>query len=231
MSRDQADAHAPDEAVAQPRPDRRPVRMAAVDDDRLLLDGLTSCMASRSDIALVHAVRTIDELLALNETVDVVALDLQLKDGSDPVDNVVRLVAAGYRVLVVSSHTDREHVIATTSAGADGYVTKDHDMNALVAAVQEVAAGGTAYSPELAYCWARDQRPERPTLSEQERRVVVAYASGATLGAAARAAGIKPGTAKVYLDRVKAKYRQAHRPAQTKLELAERLREDGLHRK
>ena len=229
-------AHGPDgqdsEAVdRQGQFGREPVRVAAVDDDRLLLDGLTSCLADRQDVVLVAVTGTVDELLALDEGPDVVMLDLQLKDGSDPVDNVARLVAAGGRVMVVSSHTDREYVIATTSAGADGYVTKNHDVSALIEAICEVAAGGMAYSPELAYCWARDKRPERPKLSEQEERVLVAYASGATLDAAARAAGIKVGTAKVYLDRIKAKYRQANRPAQTKLELAERIREDGLRRR
>jgi hypothetical protein len=47
-----------------------------------------------------------------------------------------------------------------------------------------------------------------------------------TLEAAARHIGVKPGTAKTYLDRVKAKYGDVGRPAYTKLQLAQRLRED-----
>ena len=47
-----------------------------------------------------------------------------------------------------------------------------------------------------------------------------------TLEVAARHIGVKPGTAKTYLDRVKAKYRAIGRPAYTKLELAQRIRED-----
>ncbi|WP_263651552.1 hypothetical protein [Nonomuraea glycinis] len=39
---------------------------------------------------------------------------------------------------------------------------------------------------------------------------------------------MRPGTAKNYLEHVKEKYRKAGRPAYTKLELAVRLREDGL---
>ncbi|MFD0891281.1 hypothetical protein ACFQ08_42605, partial [Streptosporangium algeriense] len=67
----------------------------------------------------------------------------------------------------------------------------------------------------------------RPVLSPQERAVLLAYASGMTLSAAARSAGVQPGTAKNYLDRVKEKYRRAGRPAYTKLDLATRVREDG----
>jgi hypothetical protein len=67
-----------------------------------------------------------------------------------------------------------------------------------------------------------------PMLSAQERTVLVGYATGLTLAAAGRRAGVRPGTAKQYLDRVKRKYEQAGRPARTKLELAARAREDGL---
>jgi len=47
-----------------------------------------------------------------------------------------------------------------------------------------------------------------------------------TLVAAARQAGIKPGTAREYLARIKRKYTDAGRPTHTKLDLAQRLRED-----
>ncbi|WP_354637100.1 hypothetical protein [Kitasatospora camelliae] len=69
-----------------------------------------------------------------------------------------------------------------------------------------------------------------PRLSPKELRILVDYASGMTLKSAARRAGITPNTAKDYLDRVKSKYRQAGRPAYTKIDLALRVREDGLDR-
>ena len=49
-----------------------------------------------------------------------------------------------------------------------------------------------------------------------------------TLAAAARQAGVRPATAKVYLERVKQKYRHAGRPTYTKLDLATRVYEDRL---
>ena len=67
-----------------------------------------------------------------------------------------------------------------------------------------------------------------PALSQQERTILVGYVSGLTLDAAARRAGVRPGTAKVYLRRVKEKYRRIGRPANTKLDLARRAQEDGL---
>jgi two-component system, NarL family, nitrate/nitrite response regulator NarL len=54
------------------------------------------------------------------------------------------------------------------------------------------------------------------------------YASGATLQATARKAGIAYGTAREYLDRVKRKYTEAGRPTRSKLDLVDRYREDRL---
>ncbi len=89
-------------------------------------------------------------------------------------------------------------------------------------------AGGSTLSPELAFVISRDTRPDRPQLSPQERLVLTSYASGATLAAAARRAGVAYGTAREYLERVKRKYADAGRPTYTKLDLADRVREDRL---
>ena len=66
----------------------------------------------------------------------------------------------------------------------------------------------------------------RPLLSEREHAVLMAYASGRTLGSTARHLGISVETARKYLKRVKAKYQQAGIPAYTKLDLPERVRAD-----
>ncbi|MFJ3904889.1 DNA-binding response regulator [Streptomyces sp. NPDC090025] len=159
---------------------------------------------------------------------DVVLLDLLLRDGSAPVDNIRRLLASGSRVLMISTVPDRDRVIESVRAGADGYLTKDNDLPTLVAAVKDVAAGRGAHSPELAFACAHDPSPTRPKLSPRERQILLDYASGLTLKSAARRAGITVHTAKDYLDRVKAKYQQAGRPAYTKIDLSHRVREDSL---
>ncbi|MCX4825288.1 response regulator transcription factor [Streptomyces sp. NBC_01142] len=205
------------------------ITAAVVDDDRMLLDGLRSWLADVPQVRLVSAVATVDELLAgADGVVDVVLLDLVLRDASVPADNIRRLRAAGSRVLMISTVADRSRIVAAMAAGADGYLTKDHDLKTLVSAMEEVAAGGTVHSPELAFAWAHDKSPTRPRLSPKELQVLLDYASGLTLKSTARRAGISPNTAKYYLDRVKDKYQQAGRPAYTKIDLACRVREDGL---
>ena len=138
------------------------------------------------------------------------------------------IVSHGYRVLIVSTIPDAEHVVATIRAGAQGYVTKNRDLVSLSDAIRDVAGGGFALSPELAFVLSRDHSVDRPALTPRELEVLGLYASGMTLETVARRVGIAPGTARTHLERVKQKYADVGRPAYTKLELAERHREDRL---
>lgn len=148
----------------------------------------------------------------------------------DPVDNVRRIAVAGPRVLVVSVVADPDQIMAAYAAGAACYLTKDHDLGEVADAVRNIASGRDQCPPELAFAMAHGTLPGRPRLSAQERRLLRAYAAGMTLEAAARRTGIRPATAKHYLERIKQKYRSAGRPTYTKLDLAARVREDGLLR-
>ena len=208
------------------------ISVAVVDDDRMLLDGMRSWLAGAPGLRVVATAPTATALVhavaGAPAPPDVVLLDLMLRDGSDPTDNIRRLLRLGSRVLMISTIPDRCRVIESIRAGAEGYLTKDNDLPTLVAAVEDVAAGRSVHSPELAFACAHDESPDRPRLSPRERQVLLDYASGMTLKSTARRAGITVHTAKDYLDRVKAKYREAGRPAYTKIDLAVRVREDDL---
>ncbi|MEV7087842.1 response regulator transcription factor [Streptomyces sp. NPDC093085] len=208
----------------------RKIRVAAIDDDKMLLSGLSAWLTPVDDIELAAVATSVDAYEAdpPDAPVEVILLDLNLRDLSRPADNVARLLGSGAAVLVVSTVADAGHVIATLEAGAAGYVTKDNDLPVLIDAVRRVAAGESVVTPELAFVLARDERPARPRLSAQERAVLLSYATGSTLEAAARRAGVAYGTAREYLQRVKRKYTEAGRPAYTKLDLAQRVREDRL---
>ena len=193
------------------------IRVAAIDDDRMLLGGLRLWLGPTPDVDLVLTAASVAAYVESGCAADVALLDLNLRDDSDPADNVRALLATGARALVVSTIPEPAAVLATVGAGAAGYVTKDQDLDVLLAAIREVAAGGFVISPELAFVLSRDTRPGRSQLSPQERAVLTAYASGATLAASARRAGVAYGTAKYYLERVKRKWAEAGRPTYTSI--------------
>ena len=188
------------------------ITVGAIDDDRMLLEMLKSWMSAVPDIELVHTAATVDEYARLAASDQIVLLDLNLKDDSSPVENVVRLTALGCKVLVVSIIADQKYVIATLEAGAEGYLTKSHGPDALVASIRQIAGGELTPSQELAFAVTRDSRPARPSLSAQERRLLAYYARGMTLDSAARRIGVSPRTAEDYLKTAQEEIRRSRPP-------------------
>ncbi len=156
-----------------------------------------------------------------------VVLDLSVDRGpsADP-EVVAGLVRSGMRVLVLSAMASPALVRRIMQAGVSGFVGKRDSSGDLVAAVRTVLTGGQWMTPEMAGIIAGD--PSRPQLSDQEERALLLYASGLTMVAVAAQIGVRPDTAKKYVDNVKAKYAAAGRPVHTKTDLYKAAVRDGL---
>ncbi|GLY41875.1 DNA-binding response regulator [Amycolatopsis sp. NBRC 101858] len=185
------------------------IRIAVIDNDKLVPAGLRALLADSADITLVHTATTVAGYLATQSSgPDVVLLDLQLEDGTHPDANVVALRATGAAVLVISVHGDRRHVRATIRAGASGYLIKDDDADKLTDAIRTVHTGHLALTTEL-MTLINDDPPE---LSPQELQVLYLYGTGSTLAATARRLGIAIPTVRSYLDRIRAKWAATDEP-------------------
>jgi two-component system nitrate/nitrite response regulator NarL len=202
------------------------IELAAIEDNRLMIDGLRAWAKTVADIRLTAVTATVDGLLHTpSGQYDVVLLNPLLRADPDPAVNVRRLIDAGQRVLVIDGSADLSMVARSLAAGAHGYLTRDHDTAALAETLRTIAAGGTAWSPGPTRAPGA-KGPGRPPLSEREHGVLMAYVSGLTLDSVARSLGISPETARTYLKRVKAKYHQIGLPVYTKLDLAQQVRAD-----
>jgi DNA-binding NarL/FixJ family response regulator len=191
----------------------RMIRIAVIDNDKLVPAGLRALLSDTTDITLVHTSTTVTGHLtaqAADPAADVVLLDLQLEDGTHPAANVTALRATGVAVLVISVHGDRRHIRATIRAGASGYLIKDDDADKLTDAIRTVHNGQLALTTEL-MTLINDDPPE---LSRQELQVLYLYGTGSTLAATARRLGIAIPTVRSYLDRIRAKWAATDEPVQ-----------------
>jgi DNA-binding NarL/FixJ family response regulator len=205
------------------------IDIAAVDDHPIILDSVSGWVrADQGDIRVIATAASVKDLLAgPGRRADVVLLDLDLGDGTTPEGNVSAIREAGPAVLVLSASDRPRAVRAAIQAGARGYALKSEPADQIRAAIKEVAAGSDWISRSLAYIFATDDADDRPTLSQQERRVLQLYATGLPMKSVARKMGISEETVKQYLGRVRQKYTLAGRSAPTKLELYHRAVEDG----
>lgn len=161
------------------------------------------------------------------ERAHLLILDLLVERGPAVDPDVLReLIDGGLRVLVLSAMASPVLVREIVRAGVGGVVGKRDQESDILAALMAVLRREEWHTAELAGILAGD--PDRPRLSDQEERALVLYASGLTLAAVAEVLGVKPDTAKGYLDRVKTKYAAAGRAVRTKVDMNREARRAGL---
>jgi DNA-binding NarL/FixJ family response regulator len=206
------------------------IRLAIVDDHRMLLGALTEWIRNAaSDIAMVAAVASYPELLTHDEfPVDVVLLDLDLKDNIPVSVKISGLRSTGVKVVLMSTYSEPNVVREAIAAGALGYLVKSEDAGMIVEAIRAAAVGDSFISAELDLALSAGEVGGSPKLSAQERRVMALYGGGEPVKAVAFQLSISEETAKSYLKRIREKYRVAGFDVGTKVALRKRAIEDGI---
>lgn len=205
------------------------ISLAIIDDHELVREGLRALLAAQSDgrASVVYCGASVEE--AADSAADVALLDVDLGPrAGDVATNCRALTSARMGVLLISAFDDPAAIRAGLVAGALGFVPKRVSYDELSAALEAVAADEIYLSVGLAGLLASAQ--DSPELSPREHDALRLYASGLTLAAVAGQMGISPHTAKEYLDRVRAKYRQVGRPVRTRTDLYAEASRDGLLR-
>jgi DNA-binding NarL/FixJ family response regulator len=206
------------------------IRLAIVDDHRMLLGALTEWIRNAApDIDMVAAVASWPELLTNPAfPVDVVLLDLDLKDNIPVSLKISTLKTTGVRVVLMSTYSEPNVVREALAAGALGYLVKSEDASMIVEAIRAAAEGESFVSAELDLALNSGEVGGAPKLSAQERRVMALYGGGEPVKAVAYQLGISEETAKSYLKRIREKYRVAGIDVGTKVALRKRAIQDGI---
>jgi DNA-binding NarL/FixJ family response regulator len=125
-------------------------RVAVVDDQTLVRQGILSLLALSDEIDVVAEAGDGDEALAILDShdVDVLLLDLRMprRDGIATLE-ALRARDNHVPVLVLTTFDDDELALRALRAGARGYLLKDVTLDQLVGAIHTIAAGGTLLQP------------------------------------------------------------------------------------
>jgi len=181
------------------------IRVLAVDDHPLALAGLRQLLGALDGIELVGTATGGEEAvrLAAERQPDVVLMDLEMPD-MDGVQATRELLARrpGTAVVVLTSFSDRERILAAVDAGAAGYLLKDVQPDELVRAIEAAAAGEAPLHPRAARELLRGWNAGEPQLSAREEEVLGLLAQGLPNKLIARRLEISERTVKGHLTRI-----------------------------
>jgi DNA-binding NarL/FixJ family response regulator len=171
-----------------------PIRVAIVDDHRLIRDALSDLISAEPDIDIVASVG--DGAAAVQAAgearPDVLLLDIALPDanGLDLIGRI-REHSPATRVLVLSMHSEPEYAAAARKRGARGLIAKSAPVEDLIDAIRTVADG--------------DSIPVVGELTEREREILKHIGHGATNDEIASALDLQPKTVEAYGQQLMAK--------------------------
>jgi len=168
------------------------IRVAVVDDEALLRDGIALILEREDDIEVVGQAGTGLEAIELVRDThpDVVLMDIRMPemDGLEATGRIIAEADWPVRIIILTTFDPDEYVYEALRAGASGFMLKDVPRDELAAAVRTVHEGGAMLSPAITsrLIGRFTQQLEVDTsanrlleeLTEREREVLVEIAQG-----------------------------------------------------
>lgn len=161
-----------------------------------------------SATTLKDAVRAVDKF---GQELDLAIVDLGLPDGSGiELIKHIRSCNYSYQVVVATIYDDDKSLFAALRAGANGYLLKDEDKDAIGSMLKGIEDAKTPISQasmeKVMHHFHRQGDAERTVnLTTREREVLVLISRGYSAAEAAKTLGIKENTAKGYIKDIYAK--------------------------
>ncbi len=173
------------------------------DDHPLFLDGLCELVGSQPDFEVVAAVDSGEAALeAVRERKPEVLISDISMPGISGIETArqIKTLSPDTKILILSMHGDRRHVLSALDAGVDGYVLKECARTELLNALRSVSCNRTYLSPDVAnhvVNAARGTDSESEglgMLTAREREVMYWIANGKSTKQIAASLGVSPKT-------------------------------------
>ena len=202
----------------------KPITLLLVDDHAVMRMGLASLLETCRDVKVVgdtgdgeSAVR-----MALRLRPDVVVMDLVMPE-MDGVETTRRIIAEWpeANVLVLTTFASSDEISHAFESGARGAILKSADLDGLLAAIRDVAAGNRHCSAESEQIMVDD--PPVPKLSARQQEILESIVHGLSNPDIARQLGISLPMVKEHLTSLFAKLGVSNRTEAVAVALRKQL--------
>jgi DNA-binding NarL/FixJ family response regulator len=204
-----------------------PARVAVVDDHEVVAIAIKVLVDPDPRLIFDGSATSVSELIRVGEPGGLVLLDLNLRDGSTPTQNIAALRAWGAEVLAFTSGEQPFMIREAARSDVLGIVRKSTPAVILLDLIARAAQGQAVPTTDWAAALDSDRQFESAQLTAREREVLALYASGLGAKAVAAALFITENTVDDHLRRIRREYALLGRAAGTKVDLYQRGLEDG----
>lgn len=202
------------------------IRVLIADDHPLIIAGVRRTIEHLDDIEIVGEAHSGPEVLQLIERRDptVVLMDLRMPGitGFECLEQI-RDRWPEVKVVVLSACADRETIDGALRAGANAYVLKSAQPVDIAAVLRQVASGSVFYAPASGAPADSGRAGSGPALTDRERSILAAVASGLTTAAISREMWVSEHTVKFHLTNIYRKLGVANRAGAVRYALEHRL--------
>ncbi len=185
-----------------------------VDDHRVLRDGLRILLESQEDIEVIGEAEDGSRAIAdiTRKKPDVVLMDITMPElnGIDAAQ-IIHENLPDTKIVILSIHSDLEHIFRALKAGAQGYLLKESAGSEVIAAVRSVFLSRRYLSPSIrdavteAYIQDRQVQSPLELLSKREREVLQLTVEGHSSAAIAEKLELSSKTIDTYRSRLMGK--------------------------
>jgi DNA-binding NarL/FixJ family response regulator len=195
--------------------DVAPVKVLIADDHPLMIAGVRRVLERSDGIEVVGEARSGTEVMQLidRRRPELVLLDLRMP-GTDGVECITRIRGdwPDVKVVVLSANEDRGSIDRALGAGASSYIVKSVDAADIATIVRQTACGNVFRPVARGHGGTQpDNEPEAPALTERERTILDAVASGMTTAAISKELWVSEHTVKFHLTNIYRKLGVANR--------------------
>jgi DNA-binding NarL/FixJ family response regulator len=160
------------------------MKIMIVEDHPVVVEGLKKLLldAGIAELCLTASDGRECLLFLMSFKPDIILLDINLPDinGID-LCKTIKSKYPEYKVLAISSFSERSYISHMMSNGASGYVLKNASEEEIIDAVKTIYEGGTYLSDDVQEILRKDNRnAEIPLLTNREKEVLQLLADGFT---------------------------------------------------
>lgn len=193
------------------------IKILIADDHPLIIAGIRRTIEQVNDIEVVGEARSGSELIQLVECrcPDLVLMDLKMPGVPGGVETIQRIRRhwPAIKTVVLSACDDRFTIDAALQAGASAYVLKSAHAVDIASVLRQTSVGAVFDAPTLKPARSIDGAPGARALTERERSILSAVASGMTTRAISQELWISEHTIKFHLTNIYRKLGVANRAA------------------